>query len=172
MCDRNCEKCSGIEECLYLGKCVEEVVLRCENEQQGWRKHNTVLDSGAAASVAPPNMAPNISVLESEGSRRGQCYLSASGERIPNLGQQRIRVVTEEGNKHEAVFQVAEVTRPLSSVSQICDRGHVVIFDANGGSIVHKTTGRKTRFDRRGGTYELNFWVHENMSEGFSRQGS
>ena len=157
---------------MYLDNCVEDEVFRFQNESRGWKKICIVLDSGAAASVAPPSMAPGVSVLESEGSRRGQCYLSASGERIPNLGQQRIRIVTEEGRDYEALFQVAEVTRPLSSVSQICDKGNVVVFDSNGGTVIHKASGRRTKFDRRGGTYELNFWVREHPSQGFIRQGS
>ena len=50
-----------------------------KEEEQGWTCIKTVVDSGAADSVAPTDMAPDIRVEESPGSKRGQAYMSASG---------------------------------------------------------------------------------------------
>ena len=69
------------------------------------------MDSGAAESVAPADLAPWIDAVESEGSRRGQTYVSASGDRLPNLGEKKLRVITEEGHPAVATFQLADVTR-------------------------------------------------------------
>ena len=79
----------------------------------------TEIDSGAAESVAPVQMAPWVPRQESEGSKRGQTYLSASGEKLPNMGEKKFDMVTSEGNWAQATFQVAEVTRPLCSVSKM-----------------------------------------------------
>ena len=39
-----------------------------------------------------------------------------------------VGMVTSEGNWAQATFQVAEVTRPLCSVSKMCDKGNRVVF--------------------------------------------
>ena len=62
-----------------------------------WVRIRTVMDSGAAESVAPPSMAPGVVMEESPGSQRGQHYISASAGRLPNMGQQRLQVKTNEG---------------------------------------------------------------------------
>ena len=48
-------------------------------------KIEAVMDSGAAESVAPADMAPWVPISESAGSRRGQTYMSACGEKFHNL---------------------------------------------------------------------------------------
>ena len=61
-------------------------------------KLETVVDSGDAESVVPVQMAPWVPRQESEGSKRGQTYLSASGEKLPNMGDKKFDMVTSEGN--------------------------------------------------------------------------
>ena len=97
-----------------------------------WIKVESVVDSGAAAPVAPPSMAPHVQVEESEGSKRGQKWTSASKHTLKNLGQQRIHAATETGNPTDVLFQIAEVGKPLVSVSAICERGNRVIFGKGG----------------------------------------
>ena len=80
-------------------------------------------------------LAPWIDTSESKGSKRGQPYLSAPGDRIPNFGEKKLRVVTEEGNEATATFQMVNVTRPLCSVSKVCDKGNRFIFEAHGGYV-------------------------------------
>ena len=52
-----------------------------------WVRIRTVVDAGAADSVAPPTLAPQVEIRESPGSKRGQCYVSASAGRMPNMGE-------------------------------------------------------------------------------------
>ena len=115
-------------------------------------------------------MAPEVRVEESPGSRRGQVYMSASGERIPNLGQQNIDFITDEGRPLRGQYQVAEVNRALLSVGKICDNNKRVIFGKNGGAILCLKTGRTTSFLRQNGVYLLNMWVKKGDSS-FMRQG-
>ena len=74
-----------------------------------WFKVDSVVDSGACVLVAPPTMAPNVAIVEPEGSRRGQKWTSASKHKVKNLGQQHILACTEEANPSDVLFQIADV---------------------------------------------------------------
>ncbi len=99
-----------------------------------WVLIRTAMDSAAADSVAPPSMAPKVSIDESSGSNRGQHNVSASAGRLPNMGQQRLTVQTNEGRDANAGYHIAEVSRPLTAVSATCDQGNWVVYAPNGGS--------------------------------------
>ena len=132
-----------------------------------WVRIRTVMDSGAAESVAPPSMVPGVIVQESPGSKRGQHYVSASAGRLPNLGQQQLSVQTNEGKDSTVVYQIAEVSRPLTAVSKTSDHGNWVVYTPQGGFIINCQTGNRTHFERRGGIYELDLWVkEEDLKEG------
>ena len=115
---------------------------------RGWVRIITVMDSGAAESGAPPNIAPRVPIEESPGSRKGQHYVSASKERVPNMGHQKMSVVTNEGRKPKLMFQVAEGSRPLTAVSATCDAGSFV-YGPRGGVIHNVHIGERTKFERR-----------------------
>ena len=128
------------------------------------------MDSGAAESVGPPSMAPEVPIRESPGSLAGRAYIAAGGERLPNMGQKVLTVVTNEGNQAKALYQVAEVTRPLTAVGSTCDQGNVVVYGPYGGCIINRETGVHTDFERRGGIYELDLWIQTASSgEGYQR---
>jgi len=137
-----------------------------------WVKLEAVVDSGAAESVAPESMAPWIPMKESEGSKRGQTYLSASGDKLPNLGEKKFDMMTVEGHWAQATFQVAEVTRPLCSVSKMCDKGNRVVFEMGGGYVENLTTGVRTSFSRENNVYVMEMHVQEDsaVSAIFGRQ--
>jgi hypothetical protein len=155
--------------------CPEEEVNHLRAEKK-WARLEAVIDSGAAESVAPASMAPWVPLTPSEGSRRGQCYMSANGAKLPNMGEKRFTMMTGEGNMAEATFQVAEVTRPLCSVTKICDRGNRVVFDAKGGYIENFATGVQTRFSRQNNVYVMDMYLEEGTTtttattSGFTRQ--
>ena len=142
-----------------------------------WVRIRTAMDSGAADSVAPPSMAPQVAINESPGSKRGQCYVSASAGRMPNMGQKVLKIQTNEGRDTTVLYQIAEVSRPLTSVSATCDRGNWVVYTPQGGFIMNCQTGERTSFERKGGIYELDLWIKdEDMlggehSSSFPRQG-
>ena len=84
--------------------------------------------------------------------------MSASGDRLPNLGEKRLQVITEEGNRATATYQVADVTRPLCSISKVCDRGNTVTLTAKGGYITSKS-GEKMNFRRQNNVYVLDMYL-------------
>ena len=104
-------------------------------------------------------MAPEVPIRESPGSLRSQAYIAAGGEMIPNMEQNVFTVVTNEGHEAKALYQIAEVTRPLTAVGSTCDRGNVVVYGPYGGCIINRETGLQTDFERRGGIYELDLWI-------------
>ena len=141
-----------------------------ENWQaQRWVKVDSVVDSGSSAPVAPPSMAPNVPIVPSEGSKRGQKYTSASKHKLKNLGQQHIKACTESGNMTEVLFQVADVSKPLVSVSAICEMGNRVIFGKSGGVVKNLKSGAETPFYRRNGIYILSLWLQDDKEQPFHR---
>ena len=119
------------------------------------------MDSGCGQSVIPPSACPTYEIKSSPGSRRGQTYMAASKHTIPNLGEQILNTVTDENNDLKMKYQVADVSRPLNAVSEICDAdpGNRVLFGRNGGVIYNSKTGRETWFGREGGIYIFDYWV-------------
>ena len=90
--------------------------------------------------------------------------MSASNERIPNLGQQTLEVRTEEGVDTDVTFQMADVSRPQNSVGKICGTGKRVMFGKRGGVIWDLATGELTKFSReKDGVYELNLWIKDGI---------
>jgi len=77
------------------------------------------------------------------------------------MGQQQMKVQTNEGRYAMALYQIAEVSRPLTAVIQTCDNGNWVVNTPEGGFIWNSKTGGKTNFERRGGIYELDLWVKD-----------
>ena len=132
-----------------------------------WVRIESVMDSGASAPVAPPTMAPNVPIRASEGSKRGQKYTSASKHKLPNLGEQLLNAVTEAGEETNVLFQIADVSRPLVSVSAICEMGNRVIFGRSGGVVQNLRTGRETPFHRKNGIYVLGMWLKNAEETGF-----
>ena len=96
--------------------------------------------------------------------------MSANGAKLPNLGEKHFSMVTTEGNLAEATFQVADVTRPLCSVTKICDKGNRVIFEADGGYVENYATGVRTKFQRQNNVYVMEMYVEEvAAAPGFAR---
>ena len=140
-----------------------------EWNRQNWVKVKSIVDSGASAPVAPPSMLPNVTVRESPGSKRGQKFSSASKHKLRNLGEQRILACTEEGETTEVLFQVADISKPLVSVSAICEQGNRVIFGRSGGVVVNMKSGKQIPFYKENGVYVLSMWFQDS-DEGFVGQ--
>ena len=134
-------------------------------EDKKWVKVDSVMDSGAAAPVAPPSMMPNVKIEPSPGSVRGQHFTSASSHKLKNLGQQRIHACTEDGEETSVLFQIADVSKPLVSVASICEKGNRVIFGKSGGVVQNVYTGRRIPFYRRNGIYILSLWLMDNEQD-------
>lgn len=98
----------------------------------------------------PPKTAPGVTIEESLGSTLGQQYISASKDGSHTWGSKGLNIVTDEGRQAKGLFQVAEVSRPLTAVSQTCGRGNIVVY-CPGGGFVHSMTSGEDTLRRDGG---------------------
>ena len=97
-------------------------------------------------------------LVESPGSKRDQQYIVGNGAEVPNEGQVKLNLEADgmgesPGNLIKSVFQVAEITRPLMSVSRVCELGHKCIFDDEKAEVVAKSGKVLCAFRREGGLY-------------------
>ena len=125
----------------------------------GWKQISVAIDSGAAETVIPHTLVPEHEIMEIEKSKAGLCYASATGEPIPNMGEQQLPMVTCEGSLRKMTFQAAPVAKALGSVSKICAAGHAVVFDADYSFIMNKATGEINWLREEQGNYMLDVWV-------------
>ena len=74
---------------------------------------------------------------------------------------------TYEGELTPVMFQVADVSKPLMSVSAICERGNRVFFGRAGGVIQNLATGKEIPFTRQNGIYVLDMWFMDEPTSSF-----
>jgi hypothetical protein len=140
-----------------------------------WMLLSIAIDSGASETVIPHTMVKSHPILETEVSKPGMNYASATGEPIPNLGEQKLPLVTCEETLRGMTFQAAPVSRALGSVKRLCSAGHRCVFDEEGSYIENKNTGEINWLREEDGNYMLDTWVMpkgevERMWQGFTGQ--
>ena len=140
----------------------------------GWQVLSVAIDSGAAETVIPHRLVAQHPVRATQSSKNGMCYASATGQPIPNLGEQCLPLITQEGTLRGMTFQAAPVSKALGSVKRMCSSGHRVVFDEDGSYVENKTTGEINWLREEAGNYMLDLWVipPEEMpaNAGFGRQ--
>ena len=156
------------------------------NKAAKWKRlrRGITVDSGAANNVMPRRMVRHKNKIRaSPASKAGVVYVAANNGRIPNEGEVDFEFTTEAGHAEMMVVQIAEVNKALGSVSYMVDAGFKIVFDkdlATGKDLsvmVHKATGRTTRFRRDKNVWVLDAYVQygnviSNTAEGpdFGRQ--
>ena len=140
-----------------------------EGPQSQWRRVALAVDSGSCETVADPCQIP-CQVKETDASRRGACFASATGEPIPNMGEMTMPMLTREGSYRSMKVQAAPVTKPLASVLRIVQAGHMVVFDNAGSYIVNKKSGEINMLREEDGNYMLDVWIPPmDEASGFTR---
>jgi hypothetical protein len=117
-----------------------------------------VLDSGCCVHILDATQdAPGYTLQESEGSRNGRGFIAANGDRIPNEGEVCLNLEAPNGKggmqPMRSTFQSSRVSRPLMSVSQICDHGFKCIFDKTQATVVDSEGKPRFVCERKGGLY-------------------
>ena len=115
--------------------------------------------SGAHAANAAKHF-PDHKVHETAASRAGGMFVAADGRKIPNRGEQRVKVQVETGDNCLVVFNDAPVTDPILCVAQLNDSGHDVMYQKRGGYIEHLKTWLRVRMYRREGVYWIKLKIH------------
>ena len=67
--------------------------------------------------------------------------------------------LTDDWNNFELTAEVADVKRPLVSVSKMCEAGNRVVFDPAGSYVGNITTGKRTAMEHTGQGYKLKVWL-------------
>ena len=146
------------------------------------------IDSGAADSVFPAKWVKKHMVRPSAGSKNGLHYVAASGTRLANLGEFLLSFVCKDGTRSGIKFQVADINKPLASVSHLTGEGYRVVFDKHNGKdipfIQRKATGQIIKLQRDRGVHLIDVFLLDDMqpkseeesaaanpSTGFSRRG-
>ena len=130
------------------------------------------MDSGSAAMVMPTSWLPMFALQASEGQRRGQKYVGATGQMVMNEGQKDAQFFTKAMEPRQITFQCAPVNKMLASISGIADAENGVLFLGDCGYILSldketlrlikelvEQCQRKTQFDRKGNVYVLDAFV-------------
>ncbi len=118
------------------------------------------IDSGAEITVWPPNLVP-ILTESSEESRRGTMYFGPGDVDRPslaNLGKRRYMLKID-GIERIMNTHVVPVRKPLLAVCDLLDKGHDVHFTKEASYAVHRVTGERINFVRRGGKFEMDVEV-------------
>ena len=131
------------------------------NLEEGWEQISILIDSGSTETVAPEGILKGYELVSTDWSESGKGYSAANGSEIPNLGEKVVRGQTMNGMWCSMKFQVCSVTKPLGSVSRMCQAGSRVIFcpPEEGSYIEHVATKRKTFLRQSKGLYFLDMWI-------------
>ena len=121
-------------------------------------------------SVSPHDI-PGIKVTESRGSKAGNGFITANGERVGNEGECCLSFQSEDGAKVETTFQVAGVPRPLLAIGKACDKGNSATFTKEK-AIVYSPAGKGIlTFTRERGLYVAKVKAKRGGGS-FQRQGA
>ena len=127
-----------------------------------WQSLSLTVDSGACDHVVPPGDINPSEVCVTEAVRQGVTYTTASGNKLPNLGEVKFEGVTDENSHLCLTMQVAGVKKPLGSVRKMCEAGNRVVFEdiseVHGGYVENKNSGARIPIYKEGGTYGVSVW--------------
>ena len=134
------------------------------------------MDSGAAESVMPTGVLSGEILVHGAAKLAGVKYVAANGAKLPTLGQMVVAFENGVGTAGKILFQVANITKPLVSVSKLIDDGHQVVFDKRASYIIHVESGRKMMLKRERGVFIVDAFVDpkrapNNKSAGFRGRG-
>ena len=134
--------------------------LSAVGQEEEWIEVELTADSGACDTVIPRTTAEGIPIMPALASLRGMEYEVANGQSIPNLGERRCLVWTENTTEvKKMVMQVADVHKGLLSLSRCADMGYEGRFGRYAGALICESTGEIIPLARKGNLYVLRVWI-------------
>ena len=124
-----------------------------------WERIPIKIDSGAIDTVMPPSVAKHFRTVETEMSRRGPGFRAANGSPIKHYGQKTLKGMGDQFQPLNMTAQVADVKTTLGSVNQMLKAGNIVHFENGNCYVECVRTGRRTKVEEKGGTFEVGIWV-------------
>ena len=107
----------------------------------------------------PPSVAKYFSTVQTEMSQRGPGFRAANGSPIKHYGQKTLKGVGDHFQPLNMTAQVADVKTTLGSVNQMLKAGNIVHFETGNCYVESVRTGKRTRVEEKGGTFEVGIWV-------------
>ena len=168
----------GNEEILPLVY-EDEPILNTEDEVE----IEVAADTGAVAHVASPKDLPGSVPVETPEDGRLRNFVAANNTPIKNYGKASVVLEQEDGKEINTDFNVADVSRPLHSVSTICDNEKEMLFTKHGAVVVPEGALSRflgsiralARYPRRGGLYVAKMKARKPRTAnrpGFTRPGA
>ena len=126
------------------------------------------VDSGAAVHVLPISCCPKMPMAPSSNKIQ---YLAASGHKNDDVGVRRVEFHDSLGAYQKLNFRIADVAKPLASVSKIVNSGCNVVFEENASYIQNATSGQWVPLVERNGAFVMEATVVDKSAKpDFSRQ--
>ena len=120
------------------------------------------MDSGACVTVMPRFLREGIRILQTfvltkESDMRPQAVLL-----FPNCGERRCEMMTLGSRScKRIVFQVADVHKPLLSISGCADMGFDCYLGDKGGYLLDRHSGEQILLERRENLYITRAWISQ-----------
>ena len=134
-----------------------------------WTMIEVAVDSGACDTVMPLSSCSSIPTVSSNQSKAGMSYEVADGNKNPNLGERKCLMLTPGCHfPKKIIFQVADVHKPLLSVTRAADAGFDCLLGKEGGCLIPQAGGERVPIRRKGNLYVMTCWVRAEPT-GFSR---
>ena len=122
-----------------------------------WEELLAIVDSGATVPVLHPKVGAAYKLEESQASRDGVEYELANNDTLPNLGQKRMAVLTQEGTLRGYQTQCADVGKALQAVRAMVKSKNAVCFGLGPTGedhvIINRVTGEVNRMEDDGINY-------------------
>ena len=151
------EEFTGIFDILGVEAALKANEASWIYESGGKRIVEATMDSGAAVTVVPRG-ADNTAIAPTT---KPNCnhFRVANGEKIPNLGEEVLAGTTANGRGLRFKAQVADVTKPLASVQEICDSGCTVTFGPDRTFIRDSRTGKEIEMRKKIGQFAVDLHI-------------
>jgi len=172
----NCTTCGEINVVGWEDELIGEI------DEPASTKVKVAMDSGCVANVIHPNHLPPRVVRSAEPNRTGRNFVGAGGDSIKFHGTCLSHMRDPRGHRVNCKWNMADVTRPLNSVSSVCgpedgDGDHDVLFNNKlcvvvPAGIVNKileTVTPLTRYDREGNLYTAEMELSDFIRQGQGR---
>ena len=135
-----------------------------------WIEIEITVDSGVCFTVMPRFLCKGISILQNRLSREGVEYEVANGAHIPIFGERRCEFMTLGSRScKRIVLQVADVHKPLLSISGCVDMGFDCYLGDQGGYLLDRHSDEKIPLERRGNLYIMRAWIRQDPGVNFSQ---
>ena len=125
-----------------------------------WIEVEFCADTGACDTVMPRVLCESIAITPSLQSLACLEYEVANKQTLPNLGERKCLVWTEgAGVPRPMNIQVADIHKPLLSLSRCADMGYESRFGKVAGALIDDETGDVIPLIRKGNLYVLKCWL-------------